>query len=51
MLCINCVIPLRLQVDFADSSADGFRIKLIDTCGLEDPEAGDTVNQAVGPDF
>ena len=35
------------QVEYADSSADGFRIKLIDTCGLEDPEAGDTVNQTV----
>ncbi len=26
---------------------DGLRIRLIDTCGLEDPEAGDTVNYGV----
>nr|ADF43174.1 TOC34m [Chlamydomonas reinhardtii] len=32
------------QVAVGNSEVDGFRLKLIDTCGLEDPEAGDTVN-------
>ncbi|GFR43145.1 hypothetical protein Agub_g4168 [Astrephomene gubernaculifera] len=32
------------QVAVGDPEVDGFRLKLIDTCGLEDPEAGDTVN-------
>lgn len=26
---------------------EGLKIKLIDTCGLEDPEAGDTVHHVV----
>lgn len=30
-----------------DEVVGGFRVRLIDTCGLEDPEAGDTVNYAV----
>jgi hypothetical protein len=30
-----------------DPDVDGFRFKVIDTCGLEDPEAGDTVNYMV----
>ncbi|KAG2492652.1 hypothetical protein HYH03_009068 [Edaphochlamys debaryana] len=34
------------QVEVGDAEVDGLRIKLIDTCGLEDPEAGDTVNYA-----
>ncbi|KAG2437622.1 hypothetical protein HYH02_011261 [Chlamydomonas schloesseri] len=32
------------QVAVGNPEMDGFRLKLIDTCGLEDPEAGDTVN-------
>nr|BAU61571.1 chloroplast outer envelope protein [Gonium pectorale] len=32
------------QVSISDDEIDGFRIRLIDTCGLEDSEAGDTVN-------
>ncbi|KAI8464195.1 MAG: TOC34m [Monoraphidium minutum] len=32
------------QVALGDSDLDGFRLTLIDTCGLEDPEAGDTVS-------
>ncbi|PNH07472.1 Translocase of chloroplast 33, chloroplastic [Tetrabaena socialis] len=32
------------QVAVGDPEVDGLRLKLIDTCGLEDPEAGDTVN-------
>lgn len=32
------------QVVVGDPDVDGFRVKVIDTCGLEDPEAGDTVN-------
>lgn len=32
------------QVSLGDAELDGFRLKIIDTCGLEDPEAGDTVN-------
>ncbi|KAF6261872.1 TOC34m [Scenedesmus sp. NREL 46B-D3] len=32
------------QVSLGDPELDGFRVKIIDTCGLEDPEAGDTVN-------
>nr|BAU61608.1 chloroplast outer envelope protein [Gonium pectorale] len=32
------------HVSIADDEIDGFRIRLIDTCGLEDSEAGDTVN-------
>ena len=40
------VTPYLKQVEDPDSGADGFRVKLIDTCGLEDPEAGDTVNYA-----
>eukprot|EP00798_Chlamydomonas_sp_ICE-L_P030488 gene30488-35505_t len=31
-------------VEMEGHDADGFRVKLIDTCGLEDPEAGDTIN-------
>ncbi|KAF8061109.1 TOC34 [Scenedesmus sp. PABB004] len=34
------------QVSLGDGELDGFRVKIIDTCGLEDPEAGDTVNYA-----
>jgi predicted GTPase len=40
------VSPFVKQIEDSESGADGFRIKLIDTCGLEDPEAGDTVNYA-----
>jgi len=37
------------QVAAASSSAlEGFKLRLIDTCGLEDPEAGDTINYVVG---
>lgn len=32
------------QVVVGDPDVDGFRLKVVDTCGLEDPEAGDTVN-------
>ncbi|GIL53542.1 hypothetical protein Vafri_9118 [Volvox africanus] len=32
------------QVAVGNPEVDGLRLKLIDTCGLEDPEAGDTVN-------
>ncbi|GLC41020.1 Translocase of chloroplast [Pleodorina starrii] len=32
------------QVAVGDPEVDGLRLKIIDTCGLEDPEAGDTVN-------
>lgn len=32
------------QVAIGNPEVDGLRIRLIDTCGLEDPEAGDTVN-------
>nr|ADI46839.1 TOC34f [Volvox carteri f. nagariensis] len=32
------------HISVGDPEIDGLRIKLIDTCGLEDPEAGDTVN-------
>lgn len=32
------------QVALGDDALDGFRLTLIDTCGLEDPEAGDTVS-------
>jgi len=32
------------QVSIGDPELDGFKVQLIDTCGLEDPEAGDTVN-------
>ncbi|GBF87561.1 translocase of chloroplast-like protein [Raphidocelis subcapitata] len=32
------------QVSLGDDALDGFRLTLIDTCGLEDPEAGDTVS-------
>lgn len=32
------------QVTLANPELDGFKVKVIDTCGLEDPEAGDTVN-------
>lgn len=39
--------PLPEQVVMGDGELDGFRLKLIDTCGLEDPEAGDTVNYTV----
>lgn len=39
-------IPFNKHVEDASSSADGFKLSLIDTCGLEDPEAGDTVNAA-----
>lgn len=35
------------QVVVGDPEVDGFRVKFIDTCGLEDPEAGDTVNYMV----
>jgi hypothetical protein len=35
------------QVSLGDAELDGFRVKIIDTCGLEDPEAGDTVNYTV----
>jgi hypothetical protein len=38
---------LLLQVSLGDAELDGFRVKIIDTCGLEDPEAGDTVNYTV----
>ncbi len=45
----HSLLPLPLaftpQVEAPQSGADGFRVKLIDTCGLEDPEAGDSVNQ------
>jgi hypothetical protein len=30
-----------------DPELDGFKVQLIDTCGLEDPEAGDSVNYGV----
>ena len=36
-----------LQVSIGDPELDGFKVQLIDTCGLEDPEAGDTVNYGV----
>eukprot|EP00879_Flechtneria_rotunda_P017862 GHRR01018722.1.p1 GENE.GHRR01018722.1~~GHRR01018722.1.p1 ORF type:complete len:386 (+),score=140.67 GHRR01018722.1:145-1302(+) len=32
------------QVTLGDPELDGFKVKIIDTYGLEDPEAGDTVN-------
>nr|BCL66247.1 translocon at the outer envelope membrane of chloroplasts 34 [Volvox reticuliferus] len=32
------------QIAMGNPEVDGLRLKLIDTCGLEDPEAGDTVN-------
>ncbi|KIZ03478.1 chloroplast outer envelope protein [Monoraphidium neglectum] len=32
------------QVALGDEELDGYRLTLIDTCGLEDPEAGDTVS-------
>lgn len=39
-----------IQVAVGDAEIDGFKIKLIDTCGLEDAEGGDTVNFGVsGP--
>jgi predicted GTPase len=34
-------------VTLGDPELHGFRVKIIDTCGLEDPEAGDTVNYTV----
>ncbi len=37
-----------LQVTLGDPELDGFKLRLIDTCGVEDPEAGDTVNYPVG---
>jgi len=43
-----CVVLCVLQVVVGDPDVDGFRVKVIDTCGLEDPEAGDTVNYMVG---
>jgi AIG1 family len=42
----TCVTYLR-QVAIGDGDLDGFRLRVIDTCGLEDPEAGDTVNYGV----
>jgi hypothetical protein len=36
-----------IQVAVGDEGLDGFRLTLIDTCGLEDPEAGDTVSYGV----
>lgn len=42
VLPANCCVSV--QVTVGDTELDGFRLKLIDTCGLEDPEAGDTVN-------
>lgn len=41
MLCV------LVQVVVGDPDVDGFRLKVVDTCGLEDPEAGDTVNYMV----
>ncbi|KAG1679820.1 hypothetical protein FOA52_012732 [Chlamydomonas sp. UWO 241] len=38
--------PFSKHVEAPGSGADGLKVKLIDTCGLEDPEAGDTVNYA-----
>jgi len=38
------------QVSLGDEALDGFRLTLIDTCGLEDPEAGDTVSYGVSKD-
>nr|ADI46934.1 TOC34m [Volvox carteri f. nagariensis] len=37
-------MPVLRRVAVGDPQIDGLRLKLIDTCGLEDPEAGDTVN-------
>jgi hypothetical protein len=39
--------PPQNQVVVGDPDVDGFRLKVVDTCGLEDPEAGDTVNYMV----
>jgi hypothetical protein len=42
VVCCVCA-----QVVVGDPDVDGFRLKVVDTCGLEDPEAGDTVNYMV----
>ncbi|GAX84047.1 hypothetical protein CEUSTIGMA_g11471.t1 [Chlamydomonas eustigma] len=36
--------PFTKQIEAPDTELAGFRIKVIDTCGLEDPEGGDSVN-------
>lgn len=56
-LCRRLTLPLPppdthtrhtpAQVAVGDASVDGFRVTLLDTCGLEDPEAGDSVNYMV----
>lgn len=38
---------IRRQVTGMGADLDGFKIKIIDTCGLESPEGGDAVNHAV----
>jgi hypothetical protein len=38
------------QVTLGDD-LDGFKVKIIDTCGLEEAEAGDSVSYGVGPDW
>lgn len=40
-------LPVLKVLQLGGDEADGFKLKLIDTCGLEDPEAGDTVNYTV----
>lgn len=44
---VSLCLSLSCQVVVGDPEVDGFRLKLVDTCGLEDPEAGDTVNYMV----
>lgn len=43
----DATVSVTRQLTGVGADLEGFKLKLIDTCGLEDPEAGDTVNYGV----
>lgn len=48
ILHLGCVALWLVQIGAdAGEEAEGLKVKVIDTCGLEDPEAGDTVHYTV----